>query len=131
MTEKKLTAIVALSDTDILGIFAQKMEAAFGDRVCVLPTVTILNEVRRQARRYDVEITVELDAETPAGGFYFTVYSVAKDRWGDLAAMYLVDAYDGKTIDFDDVMDGDDEELDDFCDTYPQAAPLIHKYIDA
>ena len=131
MTEKKLTAIVALSDTDILGIFAQKMEAAFGDRVCVLPTVTILNEVRRQARRYDVEITVELDAETPAGGFYFTVYSVAKDRWGDLAAMYLVDAYDGKTIDFDEVMDGGEEDIEDFCDAYPQATTLIRKYIKA
>ena len=128
MTEKKLTAIVALSDTDILGIFAQKMEAAFGDSVCVWPTVTILNEVRRQARRYDVEIAVELDADEPAS---FTVYSVAKDRWADLAAMYLVDAYDGKTIDFDEVMDGGEEDIEDFCDAYPQAATLIREYIEA
>ena len=130
MNTTELKTIVGLSDTDILGIFARKMEDAFGDRVCVLPTVTILNEVRKQARRHDVEIAVALDAEAPAGGVYFTVYSVAKDRWGDLAAMYLVDAYDGKTIDFDDVMDGDEEELEDFCDTYPQAAPLIRKYIE-
>ena len=127
MTTKKLTTIVALSDTDILGIFAQKMEDAFGGRVCVLPTVTILNEVRRQARRYDVEIGVELDADEPAS---FTVYSVAKDRWSALAAMYLVDAYDGETIDFDDVMDGGEEGLEDFCDAYPQAAPLVRKYIE-
>jgi len=129
MTEKKLTAIVALSDTDILGIFAQKMEAAFGDSVCVWPTVTILNAVRRQARRYDVEIAVELDADEPAS---FTVYSVAHQHEGPAhAAMYLVDAYDGKTIDFDEVMDGGEEDIEDFCDAYPQAATLIREYIEA
>ena len=125
-TELKTT--VTHSDTDIVGIFAQKMEAAFGDAVCVMPTITILNEVRRQARRHDVEIAVELDADEPAS---FTVYSVAKDRWAALAAMYLVDAYDGKTIDFDDVMDGGEEALEDFCDAYPQATTLIRKYIAA
>ena len=128
MTEKKLTAIVALSDTDILGIFAQKMEAAFGDAVCVWPTVTILNAVRRQARRYDVEIAVELDADEPAS---FTVYSVAQDRSAAHAAMYLVDAYDGTTIDFCEVMDGGEEDIEDFCDAYPQAATLIREYIEA
>ena len=122
---------VTRSDTDITGIFAQKMEAAFGGRVSVLPAVAILNEARRLGQRHTfVEISVELDADEPG---QFTVYSVGSNIWSCLRAMYLVDGYTGETVDFDDVFDGLFEGgggVEEFCEKYPQAGNIIRKYID-
>jgi hypothetical protein len=117
MTELKTT--IRHADTDIPGIFARITEEAFGGQVCILPSVAILNNVRRLSRRPGtVELEVVLDAKEPEN---FTIYKI--DR-----ALILVDGDDNSSVDLSDDL-FDDDLVDEFCANYPQAEALARKYV--